>query len=108
MGYSSGILLDRITVLNRVGSSIDEYGAREGEFEESATIWASVQWAKGMKAMREGALDAYDTVMIRCRYTDKLTRSSRILHEGNTYVILSFHADKRGNTIQLTAQELSG
>ena len=63
-------------------------------------------WSKGSKALREGALDAYDTVMIRMRYNDVVTRDSRLQHGGVTYQIQSFYPDHQENTIQITATEI--
>lgn len=106
MAYNSGMLNKRVTVLNRTTSTAGQFGMKSGEFVPVATIWAAVDFTHGVKAMREGALDAYDTVMIRCRYTDKLNRSSRIEYDNKTYQIQSFNADKVANTIQITAMEM--
>ena len=103
MAYQSGFLKYRVTVQNKVA------GKNFGEttkFHDVATVWASVTFTKGMKAMHEGALDAYDTVMIRMRYNDFTTRDSLLVYDGITYQILSFHADKQENEIQITACEL--
>ena len=59
-----------------------------------------------MKALREGALDAYDTVIIRMRWNNVVTRDSRLECEGVTYQIQSLHADRQDNTIQITATEI--
>ena len=63
-------------------------------------------WKKGQKALNEGALDAYDTVLIRMRYNNVVTRDSRLQSGGVTYQIQSLHADKQENTIQITAMEI--
>lgn len=107
MAYSTDILNDRIKVLNRSDSTVGAFGVTDGEFIAIATIWANVTWVKGIKSMREGALEAYDTIMIRTRYNLYLKRDSRIEHDGRTYIILSYHADRQNNTIQVTAQELT-
>jgi SPP1 family predicted phage head-tail adaptor len=59
-----------------------------------------------VKALREGALDSYDTVMFRMRYNSVVTRESRILYEGVTYQIQSLHADQQENIVQITATEI--
>lgn len=108
MGYETGMLKDRIVVLQRIIP--DGKGGRASgkpRFEPvHDCIWASVTWTKGMKAMREGALDAYDTVMIRTRWFPFLTRESFIGFEDRIYQIMSFNADRMENTIQITAQEM--
>ena len=103
MAYTSGMLKYRVTILNK------QVAAGFGEttsYQPAATVWADVTWSKGAKALREGALDAYDTVLIRMRYNDVVTRDSRLQHGGVTYQIQSLHADRQANTIQITATEI--
>ena len=103
MGYSSGLLKSRVTIRNKVA------GTAFGEtthYEDIVTVWANVTWTKGVKAMREGALDVYDTVMIRMRWNNIVTRDSLLVHNGKTYQILSLHEDRQENTVQITAQEM--
>ena len=93
----------RVTILNK------QVAAGFGEttsYQPAATVWAGITWNKGVKALREGALDAYDTVLIRMRYNDIVTRDSRLQHDGVTYQIQSLHADRQDNTIQITATEM--
>ena len=103
MPYSSDILKYRVTILNKqVAVGFGETTA----YQPAATVCADVTWSKGVKALREGALDAYDTVLIRMRYNDVVTRDSRLQCEGVTYQIQSLHADRQANTIQITATEI--
>jgi SPP1 family predicted phage head-tail adaptor len=103
MAYTSGLLKYRVTILNKqVASGFGETTS----YQPAATVWADVTWNKGVKALREGALDAYDTVLIRMRYNDIVTRDSRLQHGGVTYQIQSLHADRQENTIQITATEI--
>jgi lipocalin len=62
---------------------------------------------KGVKAMREGALDAYDTVMFRCRYNAKFDRWCLLQYKGKWYQITSFNDDAQDNQIQITATEMA-
>jgi hypothetical protein len=62
---------------------------------------------KGVKAMREGALDAYDTVMFRCRFIKQLDRWCLLKFKGKWYQITSFNDDYQDNQIQMTAVELA-
>ena len=103
MPYSSDILRYRVTILNtQVATGFGETTS----YQTAAIVWADVTWSKGVKALREGALDAYDTVLIRMRYNDVVTRDSRLQHGGVTYQIQSLHADRQANTIQITATEI--
>lgn len=107
-GYSSGMRRNRITIQNRKAATASKYGldATDIEWEDCATVWAAVDFVKGMRAMREGAIDVYGVVMVRMNWNCIITMRSRIVHDGNTYQILpeTFHADRAGNTIQFNAQ----
>ena len=93
----------RVTILNKqVASGFGETTS----YQPAATVWADVTWSKGVKALREGALDAYDTVLIRMRWNNIVTRESRLQCDGVTYQIQSLHADRQENTIQITATEM--
>jgi SPP1 family predicted phage head-tail adaptor len=103
MAYTSGLLKYRVTILNKqVASGFGETTS----YQPAACVWADVTWNKGVKALREGAMDAYDTVMIRMRWNNIVTRDSRLQCDGVTYQIQSLHADRQANTIQITATEI--
>ena len=57
--------------------------------------------------MREGALDAYDTVMFRCRFIKQLDRWCLLKFKWKWYQITSFNDDYQDNQIQITATELA-
>lgn len=104
-GYTAGMLNERITI-HIPGQYIDgEYG-RTQLAGSSIERWASVTWSKGVKALHEGAVDAYDTIMVRLRYDQQITRDCKLEHDGTMYRIQSFHADRRAATIQITAVEI--
>lgn len=101
----------RVDILNRTQSDkIGKFGKDSAgvEYAKAATVWASVSWVKGMRAMNEGAVDAYGVVLVRMNWNDKVSQRSRIVYDGETYQILpeTFHADKQANTIQFNAQLL--
>ena len=103
MAYTSGLLKYRVTILNK------QVAAGFGEttsYQPVATVWADVTWKKGQKALNEGALDAQDTVLIRMRWNNIVTRDSQLQHDGVTYQIQSFHRDYQENIIQITATEI--
>ena len=105
MAYSTGLLKHRVKILNKVRPTQGDFGETT-RYAEAAEVWADVTWSKGVKALREGALDAYDTVLIRMRWNNIVTRDSRLQHDGVTYQIQSLHADRQANTIQITATEI--
>ena len=96
MAYTSGLLKYRVTILNKqVASGFGETTS----YQPAATVWADVTWKKGQKALNEGALDAQDTVLIRMRWNNIVTRDSRLQHDGVAYQ--SMHRDYQDNTIQI-------
>lgn len=106
--YSTGMLNKKITVLNRKEGTESDWGydASGVEWEDTCTLHAAVDYVKGIRAMREGALDAYGVVLVRLRYTNKIQPRSRIRYRGNIYKILpeTFHDDYMNNTLQFNAQ----
>ena len=108
MAYSTGILKDRVTILNRKEAQQGKFGLDSSgvEFETAGTVWAEVTWAKGKQAMNVGALDVYGVIMVRMRYNTIVNDRSRVMYDGKTYQILgdTFHAQHQDNTIQFHAQ----
>lgn len=108
MAYSTGILKDRVTILNRKEAQQGKFGLDSSgvEFETAGTVWAEVTWAKGKQAMNVGALDVYGVIMVRMRYNTIVNDRSRVQYDGKTYQILgdTFHAQRQDNTIQFHAQ----
>lgn len=110
MGYSTGLLKHRVTILNRKEAQQGKFGLDSAgiEFEPAGTVWASVDWARGKGAMNAGALDVYGVVIIRMRWNNIITERSRIQWQGKTYQILpeTFNPDRQGNTIQFLCQQI--
>lgn len=108
MGYSSGLLKDRIDILNRTVAATSKFGldASAIPWQNDGTVWASVDWARGKQAMNAGAVDIYGVVIVRMRWNDIVTMRSRIEYDSHVYQILgdTFHADRQANTIQFQAQ----
>ena len=103
MAYQSGFLHNRVTIWNKVVST--GFGDTTS-WQDVGTVWANVAFSRGVKSLREGALDAYDTVIIRMRYNKIVSRDSLLVHDGRTYQIQSFHRDLRENIVQITAVEM--
>ena len=97
-----------IQVQNRKAATGNQFGIDgDGiEWEDGDFLHANVTWAKGVKAMNAGALDAYTVAEVRMRWTDKITMRSRVKFEGNVYQIIpeTFHPDKMENTLQFHMQ----
>ncbi len=106
MAYSTTILNKRVEIRNRKSASQTTLGKKSGEWETVGVVWAGVTWSRGAKAMREGALDAYDTVMVRMRWNELTNRDSRIVADGKTYEVETMQADKQQDIIQLVCHEV--
>ena len=74
--------------------------SRLGEF------WAAVDFKRGLKAMREEAVDAFDTLMVRMRYNKDIDRDCLIAYNGRCYNIQSLNEDFQQNIVQMTVIEL--
>lgn len=105
--YQTSILKDRVKIMQRVAAD-GKFGkdSSRPSYVERAEVWCGVTWTKGVKAMREGALDAYDTVMFRMRWNPVVSRDSYLGFEGKLYQIISYNSDRRENTIQITVMEI--
>lgn len=98
----------RVQVAKRAtdeGASFGKSG--QPKYEILGTFWMAETFNKGVKSMREGALDAYDTVMFRCRYNANIDRWCLLKYRGKWYQITSFNEDYQENQLQMTATELA-
>ena len=106
MGYSSGMLKDRVEILKKVQTTgkISKNSGSVG-FESLGTVWADVSFSRGIKAMREAALDGTDYVIVRMRYNTIANRNCYLYHDGVMYMITEFKRSYADNIIQIKAQE---
>lgn len=106
MAYTSGMLKHRVEILKRVQVE-GRFGKNSGSvaFVSQGEVWASVDFQRGIKAMRESAFDGTDYVLIRMRFNDVINRNSYIYADGVMYLITEFHRDYQDNIIQIKAVE---
>ena len=99
----------RVKVAKRAADAASGYGKGAGGVRYSilGEFWAAEDFNKGIKSLREGAYDAYDTVMFRMRYHADIDRWCLIQYQGKWYQIQSFNASYQDNQIQITAMELA-
>ena len=109
MAYSTGMMNKRITIATRVKQEMGDFGMGSAGLEYTilGTFWAAEDFNRGTKALREGAVDAYDTVMFRMRYNAQIDRWCLIKYHDVWYQIDSFNASYHDNSIQITAREMS-
>ena len=109
MAYSTGMMNKRVTIATRVKQEMGDFGMGSAglEYQILGTFWAAEDFNRGTKALREGAVDAYDTVMFRMRYNAQIDRCCLIKYHDVWYQIDSFNASYHDNSIQITAREMS-
>lgn len=100
----------RITILNKVQPTEKAFGEKTG-YRREGSIQSSYEFNKGTRTLREGALDAYDSVMFRLNFSGdvakKITRESLIEMHGKIYQIQSLNADYHENKIIIRATEMT-
>ena len=99
----------RIKVAKRVDSEGGDFGRKSGgqKYTMLGEFWAAETFNKGVKSLREGAVDAYDTVMFRLRFNADIDRWCLLQYHGKWYQIQSLNDDFQKNEIQITATEMS-
>jgi SPP1 family predicted phage head-tail adaptor len=109
MAYSSGMMNKRIKIAKRVDSAGGDFGRSSGgnKYTILGEFWAAESFNKGVKSLREGAVDAYDTVMFRMYYHAGIDRWCLIQYQGRWYQIKSFNENYQDNEIQITATEMA-
>ena len=109
MAYSTGMMNKRVKIAKRVDSEGGSFGRSSGgqKYTMLGEFWAAESFNKGVKSMREGAVDAYDTVMFRMRYHAEIDRWCLIQYHGRWYQIQSLNGDYQDNQLQITATEMA-
>ena len=103
------MLNKRVTVARRYEEQNPTFGGSSSvtRYTLLGTFWAAEDFNRGVKSLREGAYDAYDTVMFRMRFNKHIDRWCLLQYRGKWYQIQSFNDDYQNNQIQITAIELA-
>ena len=108
MAYSTGMMNKRVTVAKRATDDNATFGkSGQPKYEILGTFWMAEDYNRGVKSLREGAFDAYDTVMFRMRWNKDIDRWCLLKYHGKWYQIQSFNESYKENQIQITAIELA-
>ena len=98
----------RVQVAKRAADESASFGkSGQPKYEILGTFWMGETFNKGVKSLREGAMDAYDAVMFRCRFNKDIDRWCLLKYNGKWYQIQSFNEDYQENQIQMTAIEMA-
>lgn len=84
-----------------------EFG-KDRSYVYAGTVWAGVDYSRGTMSLREGALDAYDRLVIRMRYNKVIDPFCMVVYNGRTFQIESFNEDDHDNQIQLVVVTAPG
>lgn len=109
-GFTSGMRNHRVTILNKVAPTEKAFGEKTG-YKRDGSLQSSYEFNKGTRALREGALDAYDSVVFRMNFSanvaKKITRESLIEMNGKIYQIQSLNSDYHEDKIIIRATEMT-
>lgn len=98
----------RVWIARRATDTQETFGkSGQPKYELLGDFWAAEDYNRGVKSLREGAFDAYDTVMFRMRWQKDIDRWCIIKYHGKWYQIQSFNESFQDNTIQITAIEMA-
>ena len=108
IGFNSGMRNHRVTILNKVSPKEKAFGEKTA-YKRDGSLWSSYEFSKGTKALREGALDAYDSVIFRMNFSANvtITRESLIECQGKIYQVQSLNEDHMENKIIVRATEMT-
>lgn len=108
MAYSTGMMNKRVTVAKRATDTQETFGkSGSPKYEILGTFWMAEDYNRGVKSLREGAFDAYDIVMFRCRYNKDFDRWCLLKYHDKWYQIQSYNESYQQNQIQITAIEMA-
>lgn len=105
MAYSTGKMNKRVTIATRIDDKDSGFGDNDVKYTILGDFWAAEDFNRGIKSLREGAFDAYDTVMFRMRFNRNIDRWCLIKYLGKWYQIESLNESYQDNQIQITAKE---
>ena len=100
-------MLNRRVAIMKRATETQDFGKDRG-YVYAGTVWAGVDYSRGSKSLREGALDAYDRLIIRMRWNRIIDPFCMVVYNGRTYQIESFNDDDHDNQIQLVVVSVPG
>lgn len=105
MSYPRGNMDKRVKLYAPVRQD-SLYGQAQVQYRHVATVWAWVTWTRGARAMQNGHMEVYQSIMVRSDIHAELTRYTRLEVQGKFYVIDSINEDEAKNECQVTAFEV--
>lgn len=101
-----GDLRHRITLQKYIETTDDE-GFSTQQWQDIATVWASVENLFGREYWQAAAIQAENTVKFTIRYRKDISSDMRIIFQGQQYEIISLDNIKYKNEyIEIKAKEV--
>lgn len=102
----AGTLRHRVT-LQRFQQGQDAYGGPVAQWEDVATVWASLEAMSGREFFASQQAQSEVTQRIRIRYRPDVTADMRVIHQGTVFNIVAPLPDNRGRELMLMCREAS-
>ena len=84
----------------------DSYGAEVEAWADYATVWASIEPARGREFWESQQVNAEVTGKIRIRYLEGITPKMRVKHGSRIFEIISvINPEERNRELQLMVKE---
>ncbi len=102
----SGMLRHRV-MLQRLRQGQDAYGGPVEQWEDVATVWASLEAMSGREFFASQQAQSEITQRIRIRYRPDVTADMRVVHGGTVFNVVAPLPDNRGRELVLMCREVS-
>lgn len=100
----AGDMAEVVTV-ERPNEITDPGGKRVTTYTPLRTrLWCAVEQRPGRQLNSENALQVFQTVTFRCRWTDLVRSGDRLLWQGRRYRVEAVAADRRADRTEITTQ----
>ena len=109
MAFSSGFLNERVIIATRAEEQTGQFGKQgQARYQIFGAVFANAAYSKGTKSLQEGAMDAYSTIIFRCRYHEWIDDWCIIKYRGKWYnIVQPVNGSHEKNEMQIVAQSMA-
>ena len=102
----AGTMRHKVVIQQNVPTEKDSYGAEVDNWTDYATVWASIEPARGREFWESQQVNAEVTGRIRIRYLGGITPKMRVKHGNRIFDIVSvINPEERNRELQLMVKE---
>jgi len=102
----AGTMRHKVVIQQNVPTEKDSYGAEVDNWTDYATVWASIEPARGREFWESQQVNAEVTGKIRIRYLGGITPKMRVKHGNRIFDIVSvINPEERNRELQLMVKE---